>query len=272
MPHMFPLRMSTILAALALSLICTACASRSTGSAAPPPAADPPAAPQAPVETAPAVTPSTAPATSADPAPAPGFRIVPDDRPGRGAYGRAPTIDPSSNAQVQAVADAAHQGTHPERLSPLVPPTPFDAAAWERDPAAYLAGSEPGRPWQTAEPGSEVPVLRKSVMGNPELVQGTSTELSVQAPPGAPVSWTILDLGVWENGLVAITTRADATGRATARFHATSGSLGRVNVIAGSPLASGQVRWGVTVVPPAGAGPGGAVPSQPAATTPSRTP
>lgn len=52
--------------------------------------------------------------------------------------------------QVASVVEAMKSGTHPERLSALVPPKVFDKAAYEADAKAYLSVVEPGRVWQVA--------------------------------------------------------------------------------------------------------------------------
>jgi hypothetical protein len=71
--------------------------------------------------------------------------------------------------------------------------------------------------------------------------------LAVRTRPGAPVSWLSTDLGSFDNRLVSMTVAADAAGVAEARFIATPGVAGRVTVLAGSPLASGQVRFVIDV-------------------------
>ena len=68
-------------------------------------------------------------------------------------YGTLPAIKPDANPQVKAVVEAIRQGNHPERVSVLVRPQPFDAKAYQTNPAAYLEVVEPGRVFQTAQPG-----------------------------------------------------------------------------------------------------------------------
>src|SRR5690606_10279160 len=73
--------------------------------------------------------------------------------------------------------------------------------------------------------------------------------LRVRAVPGAPVTFTSLDMGAFQNRLASITVRADGEGVAVARFTGTPGTLGLTNVLAASPLTSGQQHFTVSVLP-----------------------
>jgi hypothetical protein len=147
------------------------------------------------------------------------------------------------------VEEALRTRTHPERLTPLVAPTPFDAASFAHDPKPYLSVSEPGRVWQVKAPGPGVPVLTRLTPRAVELRQGQTAVLQVRTAPLAPVSFTAFDGGVFqENGLPACTVRADAQGLAAATFSATPGVIADSSVAAGSPEASGVVRFTLVVV------------------------
>lgn len=155
---------------------------------------------------------------------------------------------PDSSPAVASIA-AARDGKHPERLSPLVTPAPFDAAAFARDPQPYLQTVEPGRVQQTAVPAEGATRLR--VLGEPRplLEPGGTLLVRMQGVPLAPVSFLAVGGGSFvENGLNAITVRADAEGLAFVTYRADPGTVGDAPIIAASPLAVGQQ----TVVPHVG--------------------
>jgi hypothetical protein len=171
-----------------------------------------------------------------------------------------PSVRPDANANVASVAEAARTGKHPERLTPLMAPKPFDAAAFRANPQAYLDVVEPGRVFQSAAPGPAVPVLRSKGTASFEIPRGGTCPLMVITAPNAPVTFTALDLGTFPNQLTSITVVADAQGVAATTFAATGGVIADAAVLAGSPLASGQVKFQVFVterpVAAAGAGAG----------------
>jgi len=106
---------------------------------------------------------------------------------------------------------------------------------------------EPGRIWQTAQPGLDVPVLTTLIAGTHTLAQGESVRLQVQAVAGFPVTFTTFDLGTFENSLTTVSVPANDDGVATATFTATPGSLFRAHVLAASPGASGQVHFEIYI-------------------------
>jgi hypothetical protein len=61
--------------------------------------------------------------------------------------GHTAAVPADANAQTSSVAEALRAESHPERLSPLVAPPRFDPVAYAKDPAPYLAVTEPGRWW-----------------------------------------------------------------------------------------------------------------------------
>ena len=161
--------------------------------------------------------------------------------------GRTPAIDQRAPGAA-SVVEALRTGKHPERLSVAIAPAPFDAAAFQRNPEAYLAVIEPGRVFQTRQPGPDVPALSSLVEDHLEMTQGGQVELVVRAAPLAPVSFTSLDLGIFaENTLSAITVRADKEGIARVHLKGMPGTIGEVSTLVGSPLASGQLRLLVSV-------------------------
>ncbi len=157
-------------------------------------------------------------------------------------------LKPDLNANVASIVEAARTGDHPERLSPLKAPAPFDPAAFRANAKAYLDVSEPGRCFQTATPGEKVPVLTRIGRGSLALKLGTGVALQVRAPAGAPTSFLSLALGTFDNQLTSITVVADAEGVATATYYATPGVTGEARVLAGSPLASGQVTFQLSIL------------------------
>jgi hypothetical protein len=161
-----------------------------------------------------------------------------------------PPIPLEANSHVASVAEGLQQGNHPERLSSFIAPPPFDRAAYEADPESYLKVVEPGRVWQAAQPGPGVPPLTAETPEIQRIEQGESVLLKVKTSPGAPVTFTSFDLGAFENLLPTITVRADGVGYADARLTAIPGTIGRVRVLAGSPLASGRIQFLIEVGPP----------------------
>lgn len=162
-----------------------------------------------------------------------------------------PRLTKETNINVRNAIEAIEQGNHPERLTATAAPAPFDLEAFEQNPSAYLDVVEPGRIWQPADPGPGVrPIMTRSSQ-SPTLRQNESVRLSVAVPPGAPVTFTSFDLGVFGNQLPSVTVVADDKGLAIATFTATPGTIADVNILAASPLSSGQAQFIVHVLPPA---------------------
>ena len=164
-------------------------------------------------------------------------------------FGRAEPVKSDKNAQAASVAEALKTKAHPERLSALLPPTkPFDPAAFKANPAEYLNTIEPGRVFGTAAPGPQVPELTAAGARYARISQGDSAILTVKGAPLAPITLTSFDLGKFkENDLNSITVQADKDGLASATFVASPGSLNDVNILAGSPMSSGQVKFVVEI-------------------------
>lgn len=169
--------------------------------------------------------------------------------------GRIQKIPADANPQVAAVARALQQNQFPERLSVLIPARPFDPDSFAQNPDAYLNVSEPGRVWQAAQPGPDVTRIRSQGSRFRELEQGQTVSLRARVVPRAPVTFTSFDLGEFQNRLTSITVRADEQGIAAARFTATSGTINDVNILAASPLTSGQLKFTVNVRVPQVMGP-----------------
>ncbi|MDA3963817.1 MAG: hypothetical protein PF961_23760 [Planctomycetota bacterium] len=167
-------------------------------------------------------------------------------------YGTTPGVPGDANPNVASVVEAlANPAAHPERLSPMHAPAPFNAEAYLSNPQAYLDVVEPGRVFQAAQPG-EAPRLRPAVAERQRVVQGEQVALSVKGvPSGMPVTFTSFDLGVFaENRLTSVTVPADDRGLATVHLEGTPGTIADVGILAASPATSGHIRFIVEVVLP----------------------
>jgi hypothetical protein len=163
-------------------------------------------------------------------------------------YGKNEPVPADLNPQVQSVAEALKTRTHPERLTAMLPPKPFNRAAYEADRRAYLEVVEPGRVFQAAAPGEGVRAIRATSDRHPLIKQGDKTALSVVVEPNMPVTYTSFDLGRFqENQLTSITVAADAQGVAKVHFVGSPGTIGEVSVLASCPVTSGQVRFLVQI-------------------------
>lgn len=165
-------------------------------------------------------------------------------------YGRVRPVAANTNKTVAAVAKAMQPETRDKRqLTVLAEPTPWDRATYIKDPAAYTEISEPARAFRPAQPAADVPRLERIGSNAVRLKQGTSTELRVRTEPFMPVTFTSLDMARFGNQLTSQTVAADKFGIATVTFHAATGTLYDTDVQAASPVASGVVRWIVSIDP-----------------------
>jgi hypothetical protein len=191
--------------------------------------------------------------TQPEPAQA-GTTALPDAPPSSPDATPAPTaalavalVEADYAAQRTSLVEAVQSGTHPERLSLLLAPAPFDLASYLHDPAAYLNIIEPGRALQPADPAPGVPSL--DVVG-PDLVTiaelGTTT-LAVRTVPRGPVSFASLDMGAFANGQSAITVQADDQGIARTTYTATRGTIAQSRIAVASPVASGTRGYRINI-------------------------
>ncbi len=158
-------------------------------------------------------------------------------------------VAPDASPAAESVYQAAVTKQHPERMSPMFMPKPFDRQAYEKNPEAYLAVHEPGRVWQSAQPGEGVPVLERIGRRMQVIRQGESVRLKVKTEPGMPVTFASFDLGTFDNGLTVISVAADEEGIAEAAFHG-SNVFGNVHILAASPVATERVKFQVFVATP----------------------
>ena len=180
------------------------------------------------------------------------------ERPEVGTYkklikrqGYSPALDPNTNPQVKAVADALAKDENPERFSSFVVKRNFDQQAFNEDPKSYseeyASIVEPGRVFATAQPGEGVTPIRAEGKRFHRLKQGEAVRLTVEAEPFAPVSFNSNRLGQFENQLTSTTVVAGEDGIATATYTASGGTIDQVQILAGSPVNSGQVKFSLYV-------------------------
>lgn len=186
---------------------------------------------------------------ASDVAPPPALSEAPAESPALVA-GRAKPVDAELNANTRSIKEAYVNRNHPERISILVEPAPFNKATFEADPQAYMDVIEPGRVFQPAQPGENVTPLKYLSDPRPGVALGGTIDLQVQVLPSAPVTFSSLDLGSFQNMLTSITVRANEQGVATVNFTASEGTVGDVNILCASPLTSGQGKFVVHVLLP----------------------
>jgi hypothetical protein len=162
-------------------------------------------------------------------------------------YGKTPKVPLGANPNVKSAVEAIKSKKFPERLTPMIAPKPFDPKAYAENPQAYLDVVEPGRAFAPAAPGKGIPRLRRISPYFQKVAQGGSVKLRASAKPGAPVTFTSLDLGQFSNQLTSITVAANDQGVAEAEFTATPGTIEDVRIIAAGPATSGQMRFIVNV-------------------------
>jgi hypothetical protein len=165
------------------------------------------------------------------------------------ANATVPIASRDENKQISKVHESILARSNPERYHTLALSAAFDNAAFDADPDAYLSTVEPARVWQTAQPGPDVPALTGLSRPRQSLKENEAIRLRVRSAANAPVTFTTLDSGVFENSLPSISVRADKDGIAEAKYSAISGVVGDVNIIAASPLASGSVKYRLSVIP-----------------------
>lgn len=170
-------------------------------------------------------------------------------------YGTVAALRPDANPQVQSAFKALTTDTQLQRTGPMFKPGPFDRKAYEADPKSYLDLHEPGRIFQSAQPGEDVSVIKPVGARNHRIKQGEAIRLAVKTEAGMPVTFTSFDLGTFSNGLASITVAANQEGVAEATFSGSSGTVGLLNILAASPVAAERVKFSVFVIPPPGSEP-----------------
>lgn len=164
--------------------------------------------------------------------------------------GKTAPVKFDDNDAVASLAGAARDGKHHERFSAMALPEAYDENEYKANRVQYLKTIEPGRVWQSAQPKKGVFQIGTESAPDFEVAQGEPAVLKVVAVPGAPVTFTSFDGGAFSNKLSSITVEADDKGIAIATFIGTPGTFNEVNILAASPVTSGQAKFLVNVVIP----------------------
>ena len=170
---------------------------------------------------------------------------------GKLPQGFSPALAPDTNPQVAAVFASLQTRDKPSRFSSFAAAEPFDAEAFAKNPDEYLNTVEPSRVFSPAQPGEGVVAIQAKGSRFHRVKQGEVVELSVNAAPGAPITFTSSDLGFFDNKLSSVTVRADENGVARASFTAGGGTIDLVKVLAAGPVTTGQVAFDIHVSVPA---------------------
>ena len=175
------------------------------------------------------------------------------------SYGQTPGVAVDANPQVAAVVEAIkNRDKDPEKYASAVSifgkPSSFNLKRYRSDKdyrKQYLTTVEPSRVFSPAQPGKDVVRIQSLSPREQDIVQGERLKLRVAGVPDSPISFTSMDLGRFVgNELTSITVNADSRGVAEVEFTAPPGTIERVNIMAASPVASGQVRLVVNVARP----------------------
>lgn len=167
--------------------------------------------------------------------------------------GYSPSVDPSLNSQTKSVFEALQSKTTPERYSSFVIKETFDRDQFlsrgKEYSEEYAKIIEPGRVYTSAQPGEGVVAIHSLGKRFHRVTQGETVVLKVRAAPLSPVTFSSPRLGTFESGLSSVTVVATEKGEASASFTATGGTIDEVQVLAASPVNSGQVKFTISVNP-----------------------
>lgn len=126
-------------------------------------------------------------------------------------------------------------------------PKAFDREAYEKDRQKYLDEISPARAFQPAQPGLDVVPIAAETRAFQHVLQGERVILRVKAEPGVPVAFYTPQVGQFDNLLKSYTVAANEDGIATATWFAGPGSFGVNDILAASPVHSGQLQFRVKV-------------------------
>ena len=165
--------------------------------------------------------------------------------------GSAPALKGDENEQVAGLIKEIQGGNRkPEAVSTYTLAKDFDLKTYQKDPQAYVKKIRPGRVYEPAQPkegvtriDSESPYYRK-------ILQGESVIFRAKVNPGAPVTFYTPAVGEFQNRLTTQTVVADENGIAKATYKAGPGTLGVTDVMAASPVHSGQLRYVLNIALP----------------------
>jgi hypothetical protein len=162
--------------------------------------------------------------------------------------GHAPFLKGNENVQVAGLVRELSVPQGPEAaMSTFFKPEEFDLAAYQQNPGQYLNRIRPGRVFYPAQPGPDVKPLESNTKPFQSVLQGEKVILKVKAAPGNPVTFYTPGVGVFDNRLSSFSTQAGDDGIATAIYTAGPGTIGLQNILAASPVHSGQIRFRVNV-------------------------
>ena len=165
--------------------------------------------------------------------------------------GPPPFLEKDRNPKIRRIFDALTEDKRAERFSSFVLPESFDRRGFDVNQRGYAEQYaeevEPGRVFESAQPEERGIALYSRSGTFSRVLQGESVRLQVQASPNAPVTFTSMGLGQFENELSSQTVVADEEGIATITFTASTGTKDEVSILAASPVVSGQVRFVVSV-------------------------
>lgn len=162
--------------------------------------------------------------------------------------GSSPFLKGDENEQVAGLVKELKQiNSPPSASSTFFKPSDFDKKKYEQNPQEYLDQIRPGRVFYPAQPGPNVIPIEAKTKPFHTLIQGESVVLNVQASPGSPVSFYTPNNGEFENRLTSFSAAADKDGIARAVYKAGPGTSGIVNILAASPVHSGQLSFHVNV-------------------------
>lgn len=172
-------------------------------------------------------------------------------------WGETPLVSPDASSQTKALVAIVQSGNDLSKLSAIGNVPSFDAGRYRSDSlyrTNYLETPVGARVFAPSQPGVDVLHIARSSPRRVRLVQGEAVRLRVKSVPRMPVTFTSFDLGRFrESKLTTVTVEADEDGFAVATFDSPPGTAGDVGVIAASPVATGQIRFLVTVVLPSDA-------------------
>lgn len=162
--------------------------------------------------------------------------------------GNTPAVPKDAHPDVKALfAELAKEKPDPAAISSLFAPESFDQKAYKADKASWLSQIRPGRAFQSAQPGPEVEPIETETGVFQNVVQGEKVILEAKVTPGAPVTFYTPQVGEFSNRLTTQSVEAAEDGIARATYTATAGTLGLVDIVAASPVHSGQLRYRVRV-------------------------
>jgi hypothetical protein len=162
--------------------------------------------------------------------------------------GQVPLVPADANEQVSQLYQELKSENPPlAARSAMFEAEQFDRAAYEADPAAYLKRIRPGRVFEPAQPGADVKRIETRSPMFHHVLQGEKVVFEVAADPGMPVTFYTPQVGEFENRLTTYSVAANTEGIARAVYLVGSGSMGIVDVLAASPVHSGQLQFKVRV-------------------------